>query len=144
MSLLELTLEERYIRIFLCSCLSIYTKVISVPLSIETEKKRKRSVRSWIRRKTAKDKKTENVQWSCGQISQFTICTHKHQLRWKWCLSILYGTEKHCSPLHTQPPASNGRPGEGGENLSYGRALGSWVEETDETSDLELILNNFI
>lgn len=39
MSLLELTLEERYIRIFLCSCLSIYTKVISVPLSIETEKK---------------------------------------------------------------------------------------------------------
>ena len=38
MSLLELTLEEQCIRIFLCSCLSIYTKVLSVPQSIETEK----------------------------------------------------------------------------------------------------------
>ena len=38
MSLLELTLEEHCIRIFLCSCLSIYTKVLSVPQPIETEK----------------------------------------------------------------------------------------------------------
>ena len=38
MSLLELTLEEQCIRIFLCSCLSIYTKVLSVPQSIETER----------------------------------------------------------------------------------------------------------
>ena len=39
MSLLELTSEEQCIRIFLCSCLGIYTKVLSVPLSIETGKK---------------------------------------------------------------------------------------------------------
>ena len=53
--------------------------------------------------------------------------------------SILYGTEKDCSPLPTlsafcmarrstvvpfppSSPTSNGRPGEGGESLSYDRA----------------------
>ena len=146
-------------------------------------KKRTRSGRSWIRRKTAKDNKTVNFQSSYSQISQFTSCTHTHAptemyiikvfcMAWRstvvlsppspppsplpvFCMArrstVFLSSTSPSTPASIcmarrstvvpflppplDPPASNGRPGEGRESLSYGRTYSSWVEETNETSD---------
>lgn len=82
MSLLELTLEEQCIRIFLCSCLSIYTKVLSVPLSIETEKSERDQFNHELDERQQKIRRRKTFNEVAVKFHNLRVApTRTHQLR---------------------------------------------------------------